>query len=134
MNGAIRFPADRRTDPAARRAAGAIWPRSRHRILRHRYIPCDEVAIVRRPSTVVLLLVLALAACTGDDDAVIETASVGRGEVVQTVASPARLEPAARATVTASVTGQVEELLVDDGDEVAAGDPLVRFTSTSLED
>jgi hypothetical protein len=77
---------------------------------------------------------LLVAGCTNDDGEVIETAVVETGEVVQTVAAPARIEPAARATVSASVAGQVAELLVEDGDEVGAGDELVRLTSASLDE
>jgi HlyD family secretion protein len=93
---------------------------------------------LRHPSHVVLLatvsVALLVAGCTNDDGEVIETAVVESGEVVQTVAAPARIEPAARATVSASVAGLVAELLVEDGDEVGAGDELVRLTSASLDE
>jgi HlyD family secretion protein len=74
-----------------------------------------------------------LAACSGDDAPQLETAEVVAGEVVQTVAAAAQLEPTGRVTVTAPAGGEVAELLVADGDVVEQGDPLVRITSGSVE-
>jgi multidrug efflux pump subunit AcrA (membrane-fusion protein) len=74
-----------------------------------------------------------LTACTGEDGPVIETASVTSGEVVQTVAAPAQLDPARRATVTATAGGEIQALLVGDGDVVAVGDPLLRLASDAIE-
>lgn len=87
---------------------------------------------MRRP-VLLFVVVLALAACTGDDAPEIGTGPVRSGEVVQTVAAPAELEPAARVTVTAPLGGEVAELLVGDGDVVEAGDPLVRLASDSID-
>lgn len=80
-----------------------------------------------------LALALLLAACTTDDVPEVETATVAPGEVVQTVAAAAQLEPAGRVTLTAPTGGEVEELLVGDGDVVAAGDPLVRLASDAID-
>jgi HlyD family secretion protein len=87
---------------------------------------------VRRLGTAALVAAV-LVACSGEETLEFETAAVEAGEVVQTVAAAAQLEPAARVTVTASAGGEVAELLVADGDEVAEGDPLVRVTSGSVE-
>jgi HlyD family secretion protein len=78
-------------------------------------------------------LVLALAACRGEEAVPVETAEVVAGEVVQTVAAAAQLEPAGRVTVAAPAGGEVAELLVGDGDEVQQGDPVVRLRSGSVE-
>jgi HlyD family secretion protein len=86
----------------------------------------------RRLGTAALVAVV-LVACSGEEEPGFETAAVETGEVVQTVAAAAQLEPAARVTVTAPAGGEVAELLVADGDEVAEGDPLVRLTSGSVE-
>jgi HlyD family secretion protein len=88
---------------------------------------------VRRSLPVWVSLVLVLAACSGDPDVVFETATVSSGEVVQTVAAAAAIEAAGVVTVTAPVTGEIEELFVGDGDVVAAGDPLVRLGSETID-
>jgi HlyD family secretion protein len=94
---------------------------------------------LRSPSHLVAALLAAvlssalLVACDGEEAPVVETAEVVPGEVVQTVAAAAQLEAAARVGVTAPAGGEVGELLVADGDVVAAGDPLVRLTSGSVE-
>ena len=87
-----------------------------------------------RLSLVAALPLLALVACSSSDDVEVEVSAVEAGEVVQTVAAAGELEPAARATVVAPVGGEVIELLVADGDEVSAGDPLVRLASDAIED
>lgn len=89
----------------------------------------------RSPSPLVALvaLVVLLAACTGEDGPSVETAAVASGEVVQTVAAAAAIEPAGVVTVTAPVGGQIEALFVADGDEVAVGDPLVRLASETID-
>jgi HlyD family secretion protein len=88
----------------------------------------------RSPRLAVLVAGLVLlAGCRGDDAPEVQTAEVVAGEVVQTVAAAAQLEPAGRVTVSAPAGGEVAELLVGDGDVVAAGDPLLRLTSGSVE-
>jgi HlyD family secretion protein len=90
----------------------------------------------RRLVALVALVALAavvLTACESEEELVVETAEVVRGEVVQTVAAAAQLEPAGRVTVTAPAGGEVAELLVGDGDVVSAGDPLIRLSSGSVE-
>src|SRR5690606_7841168 len=90
----------------------------------------------RRPGTASVLagtLLLATAACSSDPGPPIVLSPVTTGEVVETVAAPTTLQPRDRVEVQAPASGTVAELLVDDGDEVAAGDPLVRLTAPSIE-
>lgn len=87
-----------------------------------------------RRSLVAVLPLLVLAACSSAGDVEVEVAEVGSGEVVQTVAAAGELEPADRATVSAPAGGEVAELLVGDGDEVRAGDPLVRLASDAIDE
>ncbi|HEX9889636.1 MAG TPA: HlyD family efflux transporter periplasmic adaptor subunit [Nitriliruptorales bacterium] len=79
------------------------------------------------------LLALLATACSSDGEPAVQTAEVVSAEVVQTVAAPARLEPRERRAVTATVPGVVARLLVGDGDEVAAGEPVVRLESGSVD-
>ena len=90
---------------------------------------------MRAPVPLVLALVsaLVLSACTREQAPTIETAEVRSGEVIQTVQAPAQLDASDRAEVSAPLGGEVEELLVGDGDIVAAGDTLVRLASDSLD-
>jgi multidrug efflux pump subunit AcrA (membrane-fusion protein) len=81
----------------------------------------------------VLVSALMLSACTGDDEPTIETATVRSGEVVQTVQAPAQLDAVDRAELSAPLGGEVDQLLVGDGDLVEAGDALVRLASDSLD-
>ena len=88
---------------------------------------------MRRSLPLWLSLALVLAACSSEPDVVLETATVSSGEVVQTVAAAAAIDAAGVVTVTAPVTGEIEELFVDDGDVVAVGDPLLRLSSETIE-
>jgi HlyD family secretion protein len=89
---------------------------------------------VRRPVPALVVLVVLLAGgCRAEETEPFETAPIVRGEVVQTVAAAAELQPAGRVTVTAPAGGLVAELLVRDGDVVAAGDPIVRLESDPIE-
>lgn len=80
-----------------------------------------------------LTAALVLAACTGEEGPELDTAEVGAAEVVQTVAAPAQLRPAARAPVTVGVAGEVVELNVGDGDRVEEGEVIARLASEQLE-
>jgi HlyD family secretion protein len=80
-----------------------------------------------------LAVALLAAACRGDDGPEVDTAEVTSGEVVQTVAAVASLEPAAKVRVEAPVGGQITRLLVEDGQRVEAGDPIAELSSESLE-
>lgn len=82
---------------------------------------------------VFVAFVTLLVACSDEQEARIETATVTSGEVVQTVAAPARLQPRAQARVTSPADGEITELRVTDGDRVEAGDVLVRIDSATLD-
>lgn len=89
---------------------------------------------MRRPFLLaVTSAVLVLSACSSSSGVEVHLAPVGRGEVVQTVAAGAQLDAAERATVTAPVGGEVARLLVGDGERVAAGEPLVRLASDTVD-
>jgi HlyD family secretion protein len=87
----------------------------------------------RAPVAIAVVACLVLVGCSGEEVAEVATVRVGAGEVVQTVAAVAELEPAARVTVTAPVGGEIARLLVEDGQEVTAGDPIAQLSSESVE-
>ncbi len=76
---------------------------------------------------------LLLVGCSRGDEPRVQLAEVRAGEVVQTVAAPAKIEPAGRAAVAAPGGGEVAQLFVRDGDRVAAGEPVLRLESTGVE-
>jgi HlyD family secretion protein len=80
-----------------------------------------------------VLLALVTAGCSSDPGPQVTLGPVTSGEVVETVAAPARLEPRDRVVVEAPASGTVAELLVADGDVVTAGDPLVRLTAPTID-
>jgi macrolide-specific efflux system membrane fusion protein len=59
----------------------------------------------------------------------IVTATVGRGDVEQTVLATGVLEPAKLVSVGAQASGQVKKLYVELGDTVKAGDPIADIDS-----
>lgn len=83
--------------------------------------------------TALVGFVLLLAACAGGEQGGVELAEVRAGSVVQTVAAPAKIEPAGRAAVAAPTGGQVAELFVRDGDHVAPGAPVLRLASEGVD-
>lgn len=93
----------------------------------------SRVPVRSRPLLGALLAAALVVGCTGDDRIQVEVATVAPGEVVQTVAASGSLQPAGEVVVTAPVGGEIEQLLVADGDQVAAGDHLVQLTSDSLD-
>lgn len=103
-------------------------------------MPSEEPGITtvpRRRTTAVLAVVGALAllgsACSSDPVPVYDFARVDAGVVIQTVAAPARIEPEGRVEVTAPTSGKIAELLVVDGDQVTAGQPLLRLASSAID-
>lgn len=88
----------------------------------------------RRIAPVALALSLhALAACTGDDRPVVQTAAVAIGDVTQTVSAPARVDAAARQDVAAGVSGTVSAIGVPDGGTAGAGQIVVRIASPQVD-
>ncbi len=79
------------------------------------------------------VLVLVVAACGSDDRPLVEVEPVSSGEVTATVSAPARVDPAARQDVTAAVSGVVVALDAADGDEVQAGQTIVRLESSQVD-
>jgi HlyD family secretion protein len=88
---------------------------------------------VARAAASLAVAALVLAGCRGDEGPTVDTAEVAGGEVVQTVAAVASLEPAARVSVNAPIGGRISQLLVEDGQRVEAGDPIAELSSESLE-
>lgn len=74
-------------------------------------------------------LAAALAACAETEQSapVYETAAVGRGTISVSVGSAGVVEPLASVEVKSKASGEVLELLVETGDNVTAGDLLVRI-------
>ena len=58
---------------------------------------------------------------------------VGRGSVVAEVMGTGTLEARISTTISPKISGRVEEVLVDQGDRVAAGDLLVRLDDDELQ-
>ncbi len=85
------------------------------------------------PALAAVLAAAMLAACTSEDGPRVETAEVTRDSVVETIAAPAELGPEGRVTLTAPAGGEVEQLLVEDGERVEAGDPVARLRSEPIE-
>ncbi len=72
-----------------------------------------------------------LAGCSGAADPGVETAPVSRSTVIEVVEAPAVVTARSSATVTASASGRVASIEVDDGDVVERGDVLLRLRSAS---
>ncbi len=83
--------------------------------------------------TTLVGFVLLVSSCSRGEQRGVELAGTGAGTVVQTVAVPAKIEPAGHATVAAPAGGQVAELFVRDGDHVAAGAPMLRLESEGVD-
>jgi len=91
-----------------------------------------------------LLLALSLAACdpdadkeeSGDDDEVaaipVETAIPTRGDIYAVYSGTAPIEAFAEATAIAKVGGEVRQILVEEGDDVASGAVLARLDGDRL--
>lgn len=73
-----------------------------------------------------------LTGCSGDKSD-IQTAAVGRSTVSEVVEAPATVQAAATTTLTSPATGEVEQVLVKDGQRVAAGTLLARISSPQTE-
>ena len=73
------------------------------------------------------------AGCSDAAAPTVELGKVTAGEVAQTVAAPVTIAPQAQVAVAAPVSGTVGELLVADGDQVTAGEPLLRLSSDGVD-
>jgi HlyD family secretion protein len=80
---------------------------------------------------VALLAVLTLSACNGGHDAALTVAPVGRATVTEVVEAPATVTAKASATLSATSDGTVATLRVRDGQQVRAGQVLLRIESPS---
>jgi multidrug efflux pump subunit AcrA (membrane-fusion protein) len=84
-----------------------------------------------RTAAVAAVAALALAGCTGDGGGDIEVAKVGRATVTEVVEAPATVTARASATVSSPADGSVAELRVREGQQVRAGQVLLRVESPS---
>jgi HlyD family secretion protein len=89
---------------------------------------------VRRLLPLVAAAAVLLAGCSGDDDPVVQVAEVDRVTVAETVDAPGTVAARATATVSAPADARVEQLLVEDGAAVTAGDVLVRLSSPAAQE
>lgn len=71
---------------------------------------------------------------TGNDEPSYIPVRVERGDLEERVVATGHTEALARVVVQSEIPGTVAEVLVDDGDRVALGQPLVRLDGTRLED
>lgn len=81
----------------------------------------------------VMLAALLLPACSSEEGPVIETGTVGRQTVVETVEAPASVVAAASAVVSAPANGTVARVLVRDGERVQRGEILFVVESPGAE-
>jgi HlyD family secretion protein len=95
--------------------------------------PLRRPAIARAAAAAAVAL-LALTACGGEDAPVIEVAAAGTADVVEVVEAPATVSARASAELPAPADGVVAEIAVVPGQEVVAGDLLLRVDSPSARD
>ena len=84
-----------------------------------------------RVATVLAVAALSVAGCTGGSGSDVEVADVGRATVVEVVEAPATVTARATATVTSPADGTVAALRVREGQQVRAGQVLLRVESPS---
>ncbi|MBL6645387.1 MAG: efflux RND transporter periplasmic adaptor subunit [Flavobacteriales bacterium] len=82
---------------------------------------------------VLLLLILATVFGRGPETPRVETDTVARHRIVETVIASGRIQPEVEVKVSAEVSGQLIELPVREGDVVAAGDLLARINPDIFE-
>ena len=82
-----------------------------------------------RVATVLAVAALSVAGCTGGSGSDVEVAAVGRATVVEVVEAPATVSARATATVTSPANGTVAALRVREGQQVHAGQVLLRVES-----
>ena len=76
---------------------------------------------------VLFMIVLAAIMGGGPEVPAVETDTVGRHRIVETVIASGRIQPEVEVKVSAEVSGQLIELPVREGDRVATGDLLARI-------
>jgi multidrug efflux pump subunit AcrA (membrane-fusion protein) len=81
-----------------------------------------------------VLPLVTLAGCTGDEGADVELATADRATVTEVVEAPATVVAKASATVTAQAAGRIEMLNVEEGQQVKAGDVLLTIDSPDAEE
>jgi len=91
----------------------------------------DAVISGRRRAALLVAVAVGLAGCTGDGGGDIEVAKVGRATVTEVVEAPATVTARASATVGSPADGSVAELRVREGQQVRAGQVLLRVESPS---
>ncbi len=69
----------------------------------------------------------------GAKPTVVRLAKPERGELTEVVNARAEVEPKTKVEISARVSARIEELPLEEGDEVAKGDLLVRLDATDLE-
>ena len=94
----------------------------------------DRIGRTRRYVSVGVVLAVLATACGDDTAQAFEFATVTSEEVVQTVSAPGRLQPREQADLPAPVAAMIIEMFVSDGDEVRAGEPLLRLSSDTLDE
>ena len=67
------------------------------------------------------------------DDSDLEKFAVERGAIAATVSATGSIAPEAEVTLTFELGGKLEEILVEEGQTVKAGEPLARLETASLE-
>ena len=80
-----------------------------------------------------LLAALGLAACGGTTTASVSTATVTRGELIQSVSGSGQVKPAQEIDLNFGATGTVAEVRAKEGQRVQQGDPLARLEVADLD-
>ncbi len=76
---------------------------------------------------------LLLTACSGSDTATVQTGTVARGTVAEVVEAAGTVTPRASAAVVSPADGTVTSVAVKDGQQVTAGQVLLRLSSPAAQ-
>lgn len=82
---------------------------------------------------VIILLGLLPVGCTNDDNELVETVEVIKGDLLVSVPVNGNLEIPEEVTLSFGMMGQVVDVMVSKGDKVAAGDELARLDTGIIE-
>jgi HlyD family secretion protein len=91
------------------------------------------VRLPRKGATAAVAVSAALLTGCSGDKSDIQTAAVGRSTVSEVVEAPATVQAAATTTLTSPATGEIQQVLVKDGQKVSAGTLLARISSPQTE-